>query len=151
MLDEERFREWILELDEAVIQGEFGYERGEFNVFPDVWRPLFEEGLSPREAWQHAMDAHKEAREQEERLRQENWERMQAEPLFCHRQASLNALRECASLLVDLGLDRIIRWRRAHTLRLLAAVAVRHPRPCRHTAYSSCATPDESPGRAKQE
>lgn len=54
------FDEWICELDEDVIQGEYGYERGEFSVFPEMWRPLFDEGLTPAAAFKRALDAHRE-------------------------------------------------------------------------------------------
>lgn len=52
------FGVWIEQLDEDVIQGEYGYERGEFTVFPDHWRPLFDEGLTPAQAFKRALDAH---------------------------------------------------------------------------------------------
>lgn len=63
-----RFRNWIEALDVDVIQGEFGYEDGEFDVFPDLWRPLFDEGLTPREAWQRALDGFKQQRADAERV-----------------------------------------------------------------------------------
>ena len=55
--DDESFDAWIRNLDEGVIQGEHGYERGEFTVFPELWRPLYAEGLTPAQAWQRALDA----------------------------------------------------------------------------------------------
>ena len=58
-----RFDDWIRELDEDVIQGEFGYEEGEFTVYPEHWRPLFRKGMTPRQAFQRALDAHREARD----------------------------------------------------------------------------------------
>ena len=63
---EEQFDEWIRSLDEDVIQGEFGYEPGEFSVYPDQWRPLYNEGLSPAQAWRRALDAHKARRLEED-------------------------------------------------------------------------------------
>ena len=60
--EDDRFDDWICELDEQVIQGEFGYERGEFTVIPALWRALYEKGLTPRAAFRRALDAHKEAR-----------------------------------------------------------------------------------------
>lgn len=74
-----KFDKWIRELDEDVIQGEFGYEPGEFSVYPADWYPLYSEGLTPRQAWQRAMDAHKARREAEDRARAENWKRIQEE------------------------------------------------------------------------
>lgn len=54
------FDEWITELNLDVIQDEFGYEPGEFTVYPEHWRPLFEEGLTPLQAFQRALKAHRE-------------------------------------------------------------------------------------------
>lgn len=59
------FYAWLQELDGKVIQIEFGYEPGEFAVYADHWRPLFDEGLTPRQAFQRALDAHREARHAE--------------------------------------------------------------------------------------
>lgn len=59
---EAKFRKWLRQLDEDVIQGEFGYEDGEFTVYPSHWRQLFKEGLTPREAWQRALDGFREQR-----------------------------------------------------------------------------------------
>lgn len=58
MGDDENFRGWIAELDEDVIQGEYGYEPGEFDVFPEHWRPMYDEGLTPAEAFKRALKAH---------------------------------------------------------------------------------------------
>ena len=57
------FDEWIDELREDVVQDEYGYERGEFTVYPDEWRPAFEEGLTPSQAFRRALDAFAEARD----------------------------------------------------------------------------------------
>lgn len=72
------FEEWIRQLTEDVIEGEFGYEPGEFSVFPEHWRPLFRKGLTPRQAWQRALDAGERARKEKDRLKAENWARIQA-------------------------------------------------------------------------
>lgn len=56
---DEVFDAWIRVLDEDVIQGEFGYERGEFNIMPALWHPLYLEGMTPAEAWQQALDAYR--------------------------------------------------------------------------------------------
>lgn len=74
-----KFDAWIRELDEEVIQGEFGYERGEFSVFPEHWRPLFDEGLTPLQAWQRALDAFSAERKRQDQERADNWNRIQAE------------------------------------------------------------------------
>lgn len=60
MVDEDPFDQWIETLDEEVIQGEYGYERGEFTVYPDHWRGMFDEGLTPLQAFKRALDAHKQ-------------------------------------------------------------------------------------------
>lgn len=59
----EDYREWLRILDEDVIQGVHGFESGEFTVYPDHWRPLFDEGLTPSQAWQRAVAAQKKSRE----------------------------------------------------------------------------------------
>lgn len=73
------FQDWIQELDESVIQGEFGYERGEFTVYPSEWRPLFNKGLTPGQAWQKALDAFAAERAERDRHQAENWQRIQTE------------------------------------------------------------------------
>ena len=57
MSESKQFDRWIQELDEDVIQSEYGYEAGEFNVFPDHWYPLYVEGLTPQQAFRRALDA----------------------------------------------------------------------------------------------
>lgn len=73
------FDDWIEELDVGVIQDEYGYERGEFAVYPEHWRPMWREGLSPSAAFKRALDAHADARREEEAARKANWERIQRE------------------------------------------------------------------------
>jgi hypothetical protein len=60
--EDAKFDAWIETLEVDVIQGEYGYERGEFSVFPELWWPLYERGLSPSQAFAHALEAHREAR-----------------------------------------------------------------------------------------
>jgi len=74
-----KFREWLRELDEDVIQGEFGYEPGEFTVYSDHWAELYVEGLSPRAAWQRALDGYANARRDEENRKIGNYARIVAE------------------------------------------------------------------------
>lgn len=50
------FEKWIDELDENMAQGNYGYECGEFTVFPDHRRQMFDEGLTPQQAFQRALD-----------------------------------------------------------------------------------------------
>lgn len=70
---------WLQELEEDVIQDEFGYVPGEFTVYPDHWRPLFDEGCTPKQAFQRALDGFSATRDEEEAARQRNWQRIQAE------------------------------------------------------------------------
>lgn len=58
----DKFDAWIDELAEDVIEGEYGYERGEFTVYPDHWRSLYDEGLTPSQAFKRALDAFAESR-----------------------------------------------------------------------------------------
>lgn len=57
MATEAQFESWITSLNLDVIQDEYGYEEGEFTVYPDHWHPLFLEGLSPQQAFRRALDA----------------------------------------------------------------------------------------------
>ncbi len=75
--DDPIFEEWIRALDEDVIQGEYGFEDGEFTVYADHWRPLYDEGLTPRQAYRRALDGF--AAQRAEDQRKENWERIQRE------------------------------------------------------------------------
>ena len=75
----ETFDDWIRELDEDVIQCEYGYEDGELTVYPDHWAPMFHEGLTPAQAFKRALDGFGEARAEEETARLANWQRIQAE------------------------------------------------------------------------
>jgi hypothetical protein len=54
--DGNNFESWIAVLREDVIQEEYGYEPGEFDVFPEMWRGLYDEGLSPSQAFKRALD-----------------------------------------------------------------------------------------------
>ena len=54
--------EWMRQLNEEVIQGAFGYEEGEFQAFPELWQPFYEQGLTPQEAFKRALDAHSQWR-----------------------------------------------------------------------------------------
>ena len=72
------FDEWIDDLEENVVQAEYGYEPGEFTVYPNLWRSSFDDGLTPSEAFKRALDAFAEGRRKEDEERQRNWERIQA-------------------------------------------------------------------------
>lgn len=72
-----KFDAWIRELDEDVIQSEYGYEDGEFAVYPECWRPMFLGGLTPQQAFRRALDAHADAQREREDARLANWARIQ--------------------------------------------------------------------------
>ncbi len=57
-----KFLEWIEELRTEVIEQEYGYEPGEFTVYPEMWKPLYTKGLTPAQAFRRALDAHEEGR-----------------------------------------------------------------------------------------
>jgi hypothetical protein len=59
--DDEPFDAWMQSLNEDVIQGEYGYEEGEFTAYPTLWRPLYDEGLTPQDAFARALAAHRPA------------------------------------------------------------------------------------------
>lgn len=75
-MSDEAFDEWITALVEDVIQGEFGYEPGEFALYPVLWRTLFDEGLRPGEAWQKALNVSANARVEDECLKAINYARI---------------------------------------------------------------------------
>jgi hypothetical protein len=74
-----RFERWIQTLEEDVIQQDFGYEPGEFTVYPTLWRRFYDEGLTPPQAWQRALDAHANGRVQDECERAINYARIKYE------------------------------------------------------------------------
>lgn len=74
-----KFREWLRQLEEDVIQGEFGYEPGEFTVYSSHWEPLFKEGLTPRQAWQRALDGYAQKRREDDEAKAANYARIVAE------------------------------------------------------------------------
>lgn len=78
-LDRELFDAWLDDLSESVIQGEYGYESGEFEVYPGAWEPLYREGITPTEAFKRALDAAADARRERDEERKANWARIQAE------------------------------------------------------------------------
>lgn len=81
------FDDWLITLEEVVIEQDYGYEPGEFTVFPEHWRPMWAEGLTPADAFQRALDAHGEARREDEAERLANWKRIQAEDRAAISQA----------------------------------------------------------------
>jgi hypothetical protein len=79
LIQSKQFREWIQTLDEDVIQSEFGYERGEFTIYTSHWYPLFKEGLTPREAWQRALDGFAAQRKADDKAKTANYVRIVTE------------------------------------------------------------------------
>ena len=88
LIQSRQFREWVLKLEEEVIQGEFGFDPGEFSVHTEHWYPLFRESLTPCEAWQRALNAAAAADQERERKKEENWKRIQAEDAATIARAS---------------------------------------------------------------
>jgi replicative superfamily II helicase len=75
---DDKFREWIRALDEDVIQGDYGYERGEFTVYAEHWHDYYLEGLTPAESFKRALDAYAESRREREEQRRAESERIKA-------------------------------------------------------------------------
>lgn len=73
------YREWLIELETSVIQEEFGYEPGEFTVYTTHWAPLYEEGLTPRQAWQRALDGFAAQRRANDEAKAANYARIVSE------------------------------------------------------------------------
>lgn len=72
-----KFREWIHTLDEDVIQGEYGYEPGEFTIYAEHWHEHYTQGLTPQQSFKRALDAFAEDRHQREAERKERWREIQ--------------------------------------------------------------------------
>lgn len=75
---DEKFRAWIQVLDEDVIQGEYGYEPGEFAIFAEHWHEHYTQGLTPQQSFKRVLDAFAEDRRQREQARKDNWARIQS-------------------------------------------------------------------------
>lgn len=73
-----RFREWIHTLDEDVIQGEYGYEPGEFTIFAEHWHEHYTQGLTPAQSFKRPLDAFAEDRRQRAAAKAVDWERIKA-------------------------------------------------------------------------
>ncbi len=70
------YRSWLDQLDQDVIQNEYGYEPGEFTVYADHWVALYEEGLTPAAAFKRALDGFAQQRREDEAARLANYERI---------------------------------------------------------------------------
>lgn len=73
------YREWLDRLEEDVIQGKYGYEPGEFTVYTTHWQELYEEGLTPQQAWQRALDGFANARKERDAEQKANYARIVSE------------------------------------------------------------------------
>jgi hypothetical protein len=92
----ETFDDWICELDEEIIQGGYGYERGEFTVYPELWRPAFIAGQTPREAFEASLKAYDDERKRRDREAAERWvqiQRKDAEAIAAYRAAREEGLK----------------------------------------------------------
>ena len=69
------FDRWIEELRDDVIQGEYGHAEGEYTVCPDVWRSLYDHGMTPSQAFRCALGANAKARERDDAERLTTWQR----------------------------------------------------------------------------
>ena len=87
--DRQKFDNWIDTLRVDVVQDEYGFEEGEFEVTPELWWPMYKEGLTPSQAFRRALDAHAEARREEDAERMANWERIRAEDASAVARAAL--------------------------------------------------------------
>lgn len=55
------------------------YEPGEFTVYTSHWRPLYDEGLTPPQAWQRALDGFAAQRKADDEAKTANYARIVAE------------------------------------------------------------------------
>lgn len=78
-VQDDKYDAWLRELEEDVIQDEYGYEPGEFTVYTSHWRPLYDEGLTPQQAWRRALDGFAHERRDREATKIANYARIVAE------------------------------------------------------------------------
>lgn len=71
------FDRWIDELRDDVIQGEYGHKKGEYTVCPEVWRALFEQGMTPAEAFRSALGPQANARKPDGPERLLQWKHLE--------------------------------------------------------------------------
>lgn len=76
VIDDQKYDDWIRSLDEDVIQGEYGYEPGEFTVYTSHWRALYDEGLTPQQAWKRALDGYANSRRERDEERKATYARI---------------------------------------------------------------------------
>lgn len=73
------FDRWLEKLREEVVQKEYGYGECGDATRPDFWRPLYDEGLSPSQAFRRTLDAYAEARRAREETLDTGWKRVRHE------------------------------------------------------------------------
>jgi len=83
------FEAWLQTFEEDVVQTEYGYEPGEFTVYPDDWRQAWEDGLTPSAAFRRACEALTEARKADDALQAANALRIKAEDRAAVAEAKL--------------------------------------------------------------
>lgn len=78
-MDLQKFDDWIDTLRTEVIQEEYGFEEGEFEVAPELWYYMYKKGLTPAQAFRLALDARAEVQREEDAERLANLNRIRAE------------------------------------------------------------------------
>lgn len=78
-MSDDAFHDWLCDLEEDVIQGEYGFEPGEFTVYSSHWRELYDAGWSPLDAWKMALDGYTNMRADRDGKRIANYARIIAE------------------------------------------------------------------------
>jgi len=64
-IEPDEFEVWISILRHDVIEYKYEYEPGEFTVYPELWRPLFDEGLTAEQAFERALASFAKDRDEE--------------------------------------------------------------------------------------
>lgn len=95
----EAYLAWLRDLEERVIQGEHGYEPGEFGVYPESWAQMYEDGLTPDAAWRRAMEAHAQARRDEDAAQKARYELIKRDDQIAILSAERDRLSEEAAAL----------------------------------------------------
>ena len=70
------YRAWLDTLEHDVIEDEFGYEPGEFTIYTTHWATFYEEGITPRQAWQRALDGFANKRREDDAAKAANYARI---------------------------------------------------------------------------
>jgi len=95
----EAYLTWLRDLEERVIQEVHGYEPGEFSVYPESWAQMYEDGLTPDAAWRRAMEAHAQARRDEDAAQKARYELIKRDDQIAILSAERDRLSEEAAAL----------------------------------------------------